>query len=91
MAEMANAAPPFPFFVIGCPSRLVIKEVISPGILVKIADVDPEYITAIYILDIIISAERESPVINVYGNTMLKAAVGPIPGRIPTMVPSTAP
>lgn len=80
-----------PFKWSGCPSITVTALDDSPGILNRIAEVDPAY-CAPYVIDISIIREC-SGVNDVYinGNNNIDATVGPIPGNIPTSVPTNAP
>src|SRR5690606_5552463 len=90
MAAVASAAAPRPARAILLPSRAVIIEPASPGVLIRIDVVEPPYIAPYKTPANIINADT-GPTDTVTGNSKAIVKAGPIPGKIPMAVPSTEP
>src|SRR5690554_4796800 len=81
MAAVARAAAPRPARAILLPSRAVIIEPASPGVLIRMAVVDPPYMAPYKTPANMMNAET-GPTETVMGNNSAMVSAGPIPGKM---------
>jgi hypothetical protein len=83
---MPKALPASPFLANGYPSKVVAADAEVPGVLIKIAVIDPANVAETYIVDKTAMACTGS-IVNVNGSNNAAPVVAPRPGKTPIITP----